>query len=130
MPQSLKFDTAEVNQFADLLVKAAGAAPAETRKVVAKGALNVKTDSKRRASGFEHLRRVQAAITYETRETPGKVTAEIGPEQDRVQGNLAHIGEYGSPTSAPTPFMLPAGEAEEPRFAKAMEALAVEAIEP
>lgn len=130
MAQSLKFDTADVAAFADLLEHAAGAARADARQVVAKGALNVKTDARRRTSGYQHLRRLSAAITYETRETPTAVIAEIGPEQDRPQGNLAHIPEFGSPTSPPTPFMLPAGEAEAPRFARAMEAIGVKAVEP
>jgi hypothetical protein len=130
MSQSLKFDTSEVEAYADMLVDAAGVAPKESRKVVAKGALNIKTDARRRRGGSKFFPRLAAAITYDSHETPGGGWAEVGPDHAKRQGNLGHIMEYGSLKTAPEPYMRPAAEREMPRFEKAMEALALKALEP
>ncbi len=129
MAQSLKFESAEVAAYADMLVKVADASIPEARKVVAKGALNIKRDAQRRRSGSRHFPRLASAITYESRETPGGASAEIGPEHGRPQGNLGWIPEFGSLKTAPEPYMRPAGEAELPRFEKAMEAIAVQPLD-
>lgn len=126
--RSLTFDTAEVAEVADLLAKAPGVAAAEARRVVAKGALNVKTDARRRISGHPHMPSLPAAITYDTHETVGTVWAEIGPDKEKRQGALGNIAEYGTPKNAPIPFMRPAAETERPKFEKAMEDLAAKAI--
>jgi hypothetical protein len=129
MAQSLKFDTSEVEAYADLLVDSAGVAPKEARKVVAKGALNVKTDARRRRSGSKHFPRLPTAITYDSHETPGGGWAEVGPDHAKPQGELGHIPEYGALKTAPEPYMRPAAEREMPRFEKAMEALAVKGLD-
>jgi hypothetical protein len=126
--QSLNFNTAEVEAVADILVHAADVTAAETRKVVAKGALNIKTDARHRISGHPHLRRLPAAVTYDTHETATGAWAEIGPDKNRPQGALGNIAEYGTPKNAPIPFMRPAGEAETPRFERAMQDLAEKAL--
>lgn len=127
MAGSLNFDTSEVSQLGNILANAAGVAPAEARKSLGKGLLNIKTDSRRRISDSKHFRRVAAAITYESHETPGGGWGEVGPDHDHPQGELAWIPELGSLKTAPEPYMGPAGEAEAPKFAKAMEDLAVKA---
>jgi len=129
MPQSLKFDTVEVAKYADMLVDAAGVAPAEARKAVAKGALNIKTDARRRRSGSKYLPRLAAAITYESQATRTGGWAEVGPEHGKAQGNLGHIPESGTLKNAPEPYMRPAAEAELPRFERAMEAAAAKALD-
>jgi hypothetical protein len=68
------------------------------------------------------------AIDYDLFPTLTGPSAEIGPNLKKPQGNLGHIPEYGTPTSAPMPYMAPAGEAEEPKFVKALEDLAVKAL--
>lgn len=130
MSKSLKFDVDEVAKFGDLVVSAAGVAPAEARKVVAKGALDIKNDARRRRSGSQHFPRLPAAITYESHVTATGGWADIGPDHDKPQGNLGHIPEYGSLKTAARPYMRPAAEAELPKFERAMEALAVKALEP
>ena len=127
---TLRFDTSEIAEFGDILVEAAGVAPVEARKVVARGALNVKRDAQHRVSRSPHFPRLARAITYDSHETPTGGWAEIGPDVDRPQGNLGFIPEYGTPTTAPRPYMLPAGQAERPRFEKAMQDLAAETLEP
>jgi hypothetical protein len=71
--QSLRFDTAEVAELADLLVRAAGVAPAEARKVVAKGAAEHqdRTLAAPRSSSLgARAGASAAAITYDSHETP------------------------------------------------------------
>jgi hypothetical protein len=125
----LRFDTDEVREFADVLAHAADVALAEARKVVQKGALNIKTDARRRASGLRHAPAYPSSITYDSHETASGGWAEIGPDKGRRQGALGNILEYGTPKNAPIPHMRPAAEAELPKFAKAMEDLAVKALE-
>lgn len=132
MPR-IKFDTSEVAEVAEIIGHAAGVAPAESRKALAKGALNIKTDARRRSSGIAHAPLYPYTITYDSHETPGGGWAEVGPDKDKkvgggphqTPGNLGGLFEYGGPRSAPIPHMLPAGEAEAPKFARAMEDLAV-----
>jgi hypothetical protein len=126
--QSLKFTTDEVAAYADLLAKAPGVAAADARAVVAKGALNIKQDAARRASGLRHAPAYPRSISYDTHVTAASAWAEIGPDKTRRQGALGNLLEYGSVKNAPIPHMRPAAEAELPRFEKAMEALAVKAL--
>lgn len=125
---ALKFDTAELAAVADILARAATAAPGDVRAVVQKGALNIKTDARRRASGHAHSPAYPFSITYDTEFTRTGASAEIGPDKNRRQGALGNILEYGTTKNAPIPHMRPAAEAEEPRFAKAIEDAAVKAI--
>jgi hypothetical protein len=108
-----------------ILVDAAGVAPAEARKVVAKGAVNIKTEARRLVGSPAHAPAYPSAITYDTRETPGGAIAEIGPDKAKRQGALGNLFEYGSVNNRPHPHMGPAGATEKPRFERAMEDLAV-----
>ncbi len=125
---ALKVDASEVQALAEILVKAAGVAPIEARAVVAKGALQIKNDARRRVSGLAHAPAYPASITYDTNETATGAWAEIGPDKGKRQGALGNLLEYGSVKNAPRPHMAPALEAEQPRFEKAMEDLAVKAL--
>lgn len=124
----MRIDHSEVDKLTETLVHAADVAPAEARKVVAKGALNIKTDARRRISGLAHAPAYPSAITYETRATATRASAEIGPDKDRRQGALGNILEYGTVKNPPHPHMGPAADAERPRFEQAMQDLAVKAL--
>lgn len=124
----LRFDTSEVADLADVLVNTADVAPVQARKVVAKGALNIKRDAQRRTSGLAHAPAYPRSITYDSHETPTGGWAEIGPDKTRRQGALGNILEFGTVKNAPIPHMLPAAEAERPKFEKAMEDLAAKAL--
>ncbi|WP_346536948.1 hypothetical protein [Micromonospora sp. DPT] len=105
-------------------------APKEVTQVVARGALNVKKDAQARAKRIgRHVRRYPYSIGYDLHQGLRGPVAEIGPEVGRGQGSLGGVLENGSPTSPPHPHMLPAGQAEAPRFAKALEDLAVKLLE-
>jgi hypothetical protein len=116
---------------------AAQIAPAEARKVIAKGALNIKRDAQARVTDIAHAPLYGRTITYDSHETPAGGWAEIGPDKEkqigggkhRTPGNLGHLLEFGGPHNAPIPHMAPAAKAEEPKFAKAMEDLAVRLAE-
>lgn len=120
-------DSSEVRELTQILGSAPAVAPKDARKVVQKGLLNIKTDSRRRISGSEYFRWVAGSITYDSHETPGGGWGEVGPEHGRPQANLAFIAENGSLKTPPSPFMRPSGDVEEPKFVKALEDLAVKA---
>ncbi|MCX5066907.1 hypothetical protein OOJ91_13730 [Micromonospora lupini] len=104
-------------------------APKETRAVVQRGALNIKRDAQGRVRGLAHAPAYPYAISYDTKETPASYTAEIGPDKAKRQGALGNLIEFGSVNNAPRPHMIPAGDAERPRFEKAMEDLAARILE-
>ncbi|AXH89406.1 hypothetical protein [Micromonospora aurantiaca] len=120
----------ELGRWVAKLDRALSEAPDEVTKVVARGALNVKKDAQARAKRIgQHVRRYPSSIGYDLRQGLRGPVAEIGPEVGRGQGSLGSILENGSPTSPPHPHMLPAGQAEAPRFERALEDLAVRLLE-
>lgn len=122
------FDGSELSYIATSIDKASAVAAAETAKVVAKGALNIKDGAARRISGHPRFRRLPNAIDYDLYITGRGAIADVGPNHSKLQGNLGAIPEYGTPTSAPFPYMAPAAAEEMPRFEAAMDALAVKAL--
>jgi hypothetical protein len=124
----IEFDTHEVTVLADALTKASAPARADVEAVVFRGAIQIKKDAQRRISGHPRWRRLRYAIDFDTYFSLKGPAAEIGPNHAKPQGNLGHIPEYGGLRSAPIPYMRPAADAEEPKFAKAMEDLAVKAL--
>lgn len=128
MPDGVRIEKTEIVGVMDAINKASAVAVKDVTAAVFKGAMNVKTDSARRISGHPTLRRLPAAIDFDIYQSMKGPAAEIGPNHGKPQGNLGHVPEYGTPTSPPLPYMAPAGEAEEPRFAKAIEDLAVKAL--
>lgn len=118
------------------LERAAVVAPVEARKVVQKGALNIKQDAQRRSSGIRHAPMYPYTINYDTMVRGTQVSAEIGPDSEkqvgggpfRTPGNLGPILEYGTLKNAPIPHMAPALEAERPKFERALEGLAYRAL--
>lgn len=119
------------------LGEASQASPAEVRKVVAKGALNIRTDARQRASGIRHAPTYPFTITYDSHPTPGGAYANIGPDKSkevgggphRTPGDLGVFFEYGGPHNAPRPHLGPALEAERPRFERSLADLEVRLLE-
>lgn len=113
------------------LGKGAARALPETRKVVERGALNIKRGTAQRWSGHPHIKRLPFAVTYDVSSEIGGARAEIGPDKNRPQGALANLIEFGTPDgSPPIPALLPELDAETPRFQKALEDLGVQLLEP
>ncbi len=115
------FDTSDLDKLADDLRDAGREARAEAKKVVAKGALNIKNDARKRISGHPHLPYYPQAIGYDIEAIPDGWLAEIGPAKERRQGPLGHLLEYGGPNNAPMPHLGPALDAEAPKFARNLE---------
>lgn len=111
------------NLVADLS-RASVTAGAAAHKVVAKGALNVKKDWQQRASGLAHAPLYPASITYETKIKGLGVEALIGPDKSLPQGALGNLITYGSVNNPPTGDDVAVAEAEAPRFAAALQAVA------
>lgn len=114
--------------FAADLIKSAAKAVVETRAVVAKGAMNIKTEAKANVQKTAPRRNAHAhsAITYDTSIKPTRVEAEIGYDKDRKPGRLGNLLEFGGggDHSPPHRDLGLALEAEEPRFESAISALA------
>jgi hypothetical protein len=117
-----------LNMLVAELEHAARVAPDEARKVTQKGALNIKTDWRRRWSGFAHAPALPYAIGYDTQVRGRQVEAEIGPDKDKRQGALGNVFEYGTVKNAPIPGGAPALEAERPKFERALGDLPVKAL--
>lgn len=125
----VEFESPELRRLTVDLDTAAKVAPEESRKVVSRGALQIKNDARRRRSGSKYFPRLQYAINYETELTATGAWAEVGPDHGKPQGNMGHIPEYGALKTPPEPYMGPAADAELPRFERAMADLAEKAIE-
>ncbi len=124
------FDTHELVALTKDIEKAARIMPAAAAAVVKKAAVNIKNDARRRASGLAHAPRYPYSIGFDpVQVTPIWVQTYVGPDKDKRQGALGNILEYGTAHNAPVPHLAPAGEAEEPRFAKAMDELAAKALD-
>lgn len=105
-----------------------GRASAQTatgaRAVVAKGALNVKNDTRKNVSKHPSWKRLASTVNYDLL----GLTATIGYE-DRGQGELAGIYEFGSSRRGPHPTLVPALQREAPGFERALLALGVKALD-
>ncbi|MEU4399778.1 hypothetical protein [Micromonospora orduensis] len=118
-----------LNELRAVLESAADDAVDEGRKVVSKGALNIKKDARRFASGIAHAPAYPSAIGYDVRTAGTTVSAEIGPDKAKRQGALGNILEYGTVKNAPYAHLGPALDIESPRFVAAVEQLGVDLLE-
>jgi hypothetical protein len=102
--------------------------PREVRSVVSRGALNIKRDWRRNASGIEHAPRYPQSIGYDVDRTAFGYEAVIGPESGtgggEHQGFLGDILEFGGAHNGPRNDGGQALDAEAPRFVKAIEDVA------
>jgi len=92
----------------------------EVTAVIGRGALNIKKDWQAAWRGFKHLGAVPYSIGYDVFTLPGSIRAEIGPDINKKQGNIAFVLENGSPTSAPHPGGTPALDREAPKTEAAL----------
>lgn len=129
MPKVL-FDDHELKALTKDIERAVAITPVAAGAAVKKAAVNIKTDARQRVSGLPHLPAYPRSISFDdVRITRTVVWTEVGPDKDKPQGPLGNILEYGSPKRPPIPHLGPAAEAEEPRFAKAMDELAAKAAQ-
>ena len=86
-------DDAEVRSLAVDLGVAGQRIKTDARAVIAKGALNIKSQMMAEASKSRHLK-IARVISYDLRDTAGGVEAEIGPTKGG-EGSLAGIAYFG-----------------------------------
>jgi hypothetical protein len=110
------------------LIAAGAKAVVETRTIVQKGALNIKTEGRNNVlkSAPVHNAHAAHAITYDTKIAQTTVEAEIGYDKDKRGGKLGNLLEYGgggdrSPAHRDLGRAL---DAEEPRFENAIALMA------
>lgn len=117
-------DISGLNELIRDMTAAPGRAQRQVDGVVRKGAVNVKNDAQRLASGLRHAPLYPASIGFDAEWKSGAYEAEIGPDKDRPQGALGNLLEYGSANNAPLAHLGPALDIEGPKFEKAMSDLA------
>lgn len=108
-------DVSELRDLSASLGRASSVLIEQAHVVIAKGALNIKNDTREHVSDDDYWRKLAATVNYEQ----VGLSAEIGFE-DRGQGELAGIYEFGSARRSPHPTLMPAFAREVPRFEKAM----------
>jgi hypothetical protein len=123
MANNVSIDASELQKLSVNLGRASAATVQESRAVIAKGALNIKNDTREHISDDPYWKRLAQRVNFEQ----VGLSAEIGYD-DVGQGELAGIYEFGSVKRAPHPTLIPAFEREAPRFEKAMGDLVAKAI--
>lgn len=119
----------ELELWIDDLGKAGDELHQEAKHVVEKGALNVKKDWRERWLGHSHIPELPWAVTYDiVADEETVISYEIGPDKAKPQGPLGNIIEFGTLNNAPIPGGMPALEAEEPRFTRAVADLGVQLL--
>ena len=108
-------DFHEVTLLAVNIGRASAAAITAAQAVVAKGALNIKEDTRKNVSDHPTWKRLASTVNYEQ----AGLSAVVGYD-DQGQGELAGIYEFGSATRAPHPTLYPAAARELPNFEKAL----------
>jgi hypothetical protein len=109
-----------LNDLASDLGEASRSAGEQVRKVVKKGAQNVKEDAKRNVLISAPIHNAHAAegINYDVAEDG--MSAEIGYDKRRRGARLGNVLEYGSRNNAPHRDLGRALDVEEPRFEQAV----------
>lgn len=124
-------DVTDLTDFAKMLRAAGPVIRSEGQKTVSKAGMNIKTGAKRAlraqlSGGRTSLWWLEPSITYDpVRSTGREFYTEVGPDQS-ISG-LGLGTEEGSRHHGPMPFMRPATEEEDPKFAAATDALMVKA---
>lgn len=124
MADGIDFDMREVDRLVVNLGRVSAQVVAAAAGVVAKGALNIKNDTRKNVSDHPSWKRLASTVNYELT----GLSATVGYD-DQGQGELAGIYEFGSATRAPHPTLYPAAAREVPNFAKALGAVAAKVTE-
>jgi hypothetical protein len=124
----VSIDTSELDRLSASFASATRNLPREVRAVVAKGALNVKNDTRKNVSDHPTWGRIAQTVNYDLAGNAFFSEAVVGYD-DEGQGELAGIYEFGSATRDPHPTLFPAAERERPRFEKALADVAAKVAE-
>lgn len=127
MADGFDIDTRELEALAASLGQVPAAAIGAARAVVSKGALNIKSDTRKHVSADPSWRRLAQTVNYSMAGNAFFAEAVVGYD-DQGQGELAGIYEFGSARRAPHPTLYPAADRELPRFEKALEVVIAKTI--
>jgi hypothetical protein len=98
----------------------------QVKKVVSKGALNIKNGMRTDAANGHSYRHFARSIDYDIDD--GGLGAEIGPNKDQIQGALGNILYFGTSKNAPVLDINGPLHTEEPRFADAIADVAADIL--
>ena len=116
----MDIDLSEFKSLSAGIGRASASLVAAESAVVEKALVNIKKGARENVSTDPTWKRLAHTINYDKFGLSGVVGYD-----DRGQGELASIAEYGSARHAPHPALLPAARDEAPRFEKAtLDALA------
>jgi len=110
----MDIDLSEFKSLSASIGRASAALVAAESAVVEKALVNIKKGARENVSTDPTWKRLAHTINYEK----FGLTGVVGYD-DRGQGELASIAEFGSARHAPHPALLPAARDEAPRFEKA-----------
>ena len=110
----MDIDLSEFKSLSASIGRASAALVAAESAVVEKALVNIKKGARENVSTDATWKRLAHTINYEK----FGLTGVVGYD-DRGQGELASIAEFGSARHAPHPALLPAARDEAPRFEKA-----------
>ena len=119
MADGIEVDTSELDALSASLAAVPAAAISAARAVVAKGALNIKNDTRKNISTNPRWKRLAPSVNYTMKGNAFYAEATVGYD-DVGQGELAGVYEFGTATRAPHPTLYPAVERELPLFEKAL----------
>jgi len=115
MADNFSADFSEVERLVVNMGRVSAQVVAAAAGVVAKGALNIKNDTRKNVSDNPSWKRLASTVNYDIK----GLSAVIGYD-DAGQGELAGIYEFGSAHRAPHPTLYPAAAREVPNFEKAL----------
>lgn len=119
----MSVDNSGLKRLSADLGRASATVQVAARAVVEKGALNIKNDTRKNVSKHPSWKRLASTVNYNV----VGLSAEVGYE-DRGQGQLAGIYEFGSSRRGPHPTLLPAAQREHPKFERALLAAALKSM--
>ena len=116
---SVEFDASEIREFTHRLQEAGAKTQREVKGVINKGALNIKNQMRKEASGSRHFGQIASTITYDLTEWGafggGVVEAEVGPNKHFRAARLGNVAYFGTSKGGGTlPDPIHALEAEIP----------------
>lgn len=101
------------------LIRASETGREEIRKILSRGAANIKRDMRRDARSNGSYQHFYRSISYDLDES--EMEAEIGPDKDKKQGALGNILYFGTSNNAPELDIHEGIDKEHPRFEQAMQ---------
>lgn len=125
----MSVDTSELDDWAADIEAAAKAVDEQGKKILSRGAFNIKRDAAAAAPSGPLTPHYPKSITYDVRDGKGWMEAEIGPAKGRRQWGLGNLLEYGGHGTAPHPHLEPALDREGPKYIEQVEKLAADLLE-